>query len=124
MDSWSLLLEIVILLAVSLVFGGVLSRLGQSPLVGYLLAGMMLGGPGSLQVVQSEHDIEAIAELGVALLLFSLGLEFSWQRLKGLGRRHADKRRDSGHRDRGHCVWRRASVRPGSGRSDRGRCHA
>ena len=85
MDTWGLLLEIVILLAVSLVFGGVLSRFGQSPLVGYLLAGMMLGGPGSLQVVQSEHDIEAIAELGVALLLFSLGLEFSWQRLKSLG---------------------------------------
>ncbi len=85
MDSWGLLLEIVILLAVSLVFGGVLSRLGQSPLVGYLLAGMVLGGPGSLNVVQSEHDIEAIAELGVALLLFSLGLEFSWQRVKGLG---------------------------------------
>lgn len=85
MDSWSLLLEIVILLAVSLLFGGALSRLGQSPLVGYLLAGMMLGGPGSLQIVRSEHDIEAIAELGVALLLFSLGLEFSWQRLKGLG---------------------------------------
>ena len=85
MDSWGLLLEIVILLAVSLVFGGVLSRLGQSPLVGYLLAGMMLGGPGSLQVVKSEHDIEAIAELGVALLLFSLGLEFSWRRLKSLG---------------------------------------
>ncbi len=85
MDSWSLLLEIVVLLAVSLVFGGVLSRLGQSPLVGYLLAGMMLGGPGSLHVVRAEHDIEAIAELGVALLLFSLGLEFSWQRLKGLG---------------------------------------
>ena len=85
MDSWGLLLEIVILLAVSLVFGGVLSRLGQSPLVGYLLAGMLLGGPGSLEVVRSEHDIEAIAELGVALLLFSLGLEFSWRRLKGLG---------------------------------------
>ena len=85
MDSWGLLLEIVILLAVSLVFGGVLSRLGQSPLVGYLLAGMMLGGPGSLEVVKSEHDIEAIAELGVALLLFSLGLEFSWRRLKSLG---------------------------------------
>ena len=85
MDFWGLLLEIVVLLAVSLVFGGVVSKLGQSPLVGYLLAGMMLGGPGSLQLVRSEHDIEAIAELGVALLLFSLGLEFSWQRLKGLG---------------------------------------
>ncbi len=85
MDSWGFLLELVVLLAVSLVFGGVLSRLGQSPLVGYLIAGMVLGGRGSLQVVRSEHDIEAIAEFGVALLLFSLGLEFSWRRLKGLG---------------------------------------
>ncbi len=85
MDFWGLLLEIVVLLAVSLVLGGVLSRLGQSPLVGYLLAGMVLGGPGSLRIIESEHSIEIIAELGVALLLFSLGLEFSWPRLKALG---------------------------------------
>ncbi|MHB8899415.1 MAG: cation:proton antiporter [Thermoguttaceae bacterium] len=85
MDFWGLLLEIVILLAVSLVLGGLLSRFGQSPLVGYLLAGMLLGGPRSLQIIGSEHSIQAIAELGVALLLFSLGLEFSWPRLKALG---------------------------------------
>lgn len=85
MDSWNLLIEIVVLLGVALVFGGVLSRLRQSPLVGYLLAGMVLGGPGSLHVVRAEEHIEAIAELGVALLLFSLGLEFSWSRLKSLG---------------------------------------
>ena len=59
--------------------------LGQSPIVGYLLAGMVLGGPGSLHAVRSQSEIEAIAELGVALLLFSLGLEFSINRLKQLG---------------------------------------
>ncbi|MCA9117147.1 MAG: cation:proton antiporter [Planctomycetaceae bacterium] len=86
MDTWGLLLEIVILLAGCLVMGGVLTSLKQNPLVGYLLAGMLLGGPGGLGVIQAEENIEAIAELGVAPLLFSLGLEFSWQRLVGLGR--------------------------------------
>ncbi len=85
MDLWILLGDIVVLLAASLLLGGLLSRLGQSPLVGYLIAGMMLGGPGSLQIVRSAGEIEAIAELGVALLLFSLGLEFSLERLKKLG---------------------------------------
>jgi CPA2 family monovalent cation:H+ antiporter-2 len=87
MDSWVLLLEIVLLLLACLILGGIASRLGQSILVGYLLAGMLLGGPGSLGIVRSEGDIETIAELGVALLLFSLGLEFSWPTLKQLGRR-------------------------------------
>lgn len=87
MDTWSLLLEIVVLLAACLVAGGICSALKQSPLVGYLLAGMLLGGPGSFNVVQAESHIDAIAELGVALLLFSLGLEFAWDRLMGLGRK-------------------------------------
>lgn len=87
MEIWNLLFEIVVLLGTSLLLGGVFSRMGQSPLVGYLLAGMLLGGPGSLGLVTSEADIETIAELGVSLLLFSLGLEFSVKRLRGLGKR-------------------------------------
>jgi CPA2 family monovalent cation:H+ antiporter-2 len=87
METWSLLLEVVVLLAACLLVGGIFSALKQNPLVGYLLAGMLLGGPGSLNVVRSESHIDAIAELGVALLLFSLGLEFSWNRLLGLGRK-------------------------------------
>lgn len=85
MDLWTLLGNVVVLLAASLLLGGLFSRFGQSPLVGYLIAGMMLGGPGSFHVVGSEEEIESISELGVALLLFSLGLEFSIDRLKKLG---------------------------------------
>jgi len=84
-DVWTILNDIVILLAGALVLGGVFSLLGQSPIVGYLLAGMILGGPGSVQAIKSPEEIEAIAELGVALLLFSLGLEFSFTRLSKLG---------------------------------------
>lgn len=85
MDSWKLLWEIVLLLGACLILGSVCSWLKQSPIVGYLTAGMFLGGPGSLGLLQAGRDIEAIAELGVALLLFSLGLEFSWRRLMSLG---------------------------------------
>jgi len=84
MHSWNSLLDIVILLAGSLVLGSIMARLKQSALLGYLLAGTVLG-PNGLNVIQDEKTVEAIAELGVALLLFSLGLEFSWQRLKKLG---------------------------------------
>lgn len=85
MHSWNLLLDIVILLAVSLSLGTLCVRFRQSPLIGYLLAGMFLGGPGSFSIVQAADHIDLIAELGVSLLLFSLGLEFSWHRLKSLG---------------------------------------
>ncbi|RJP31113.1 MAG: sodium:proton exchanger [Phycisphaerales bacterium] len=87
MQLWPILLDIVVLLAASLVLGAVCTRLGQSSLIGYLLAGMLLGGPGSVRAVRSEAEIGTIAELGVSLLLFSLGLEFSWRRLTSLGSR-------------------------------------
>lgn len=85
MDLWTILGDVVILLGGSLLVGGLFSRFGQSPIVGYLLAGMLLGGPGSIHAIRTQHEIEAIAELGVALLLFSLGLEFSIARLRKLG---------------------------------------
>ncbi len=77
--------DIVALLLACLLFGGLMARFGQSPILGYLLAGMLLGGAGSLDVIVSGHEIEAIAELGVALLLFSIGLEFSFARVRELG---------------------------------------
>ncbi|MBF0441120.1 MAG: cation:proton antiporter [Oligoflexales bacterium] len=86
MSFWVLLADIGILLGAALVLGGVAIRLKLSPLVGYLLAGVFLAGPGSLRLVGSEGEISAISELGVSLLLFSLGLEFSWEKMRAFGR--------------------------------------
>ena len=86
MDSWNMLLQIILLLLACLLAGSLMAYLKQSPIVGYLLAGMVMGGPGSMAIVKAEQQIESIAELGVALLLFSLGLEFSWKRVIGLGK--------------------------------------
>jgi monovalent cation:H+ antiporter-2, CPA2 family len=82
MDFWFLLTDIGILLTAALVLGALFMKLKLNPLIGYLLAGVFLGGPGSLHFVKSPHEIEVISELGVALLLFSLGLEFSWNKIK------------------------------------------
>ena len=87
MDFWRLLIETVVLLTACLVFGGLLSRVGQNAIVGYLLAGMLLAVPGGSFLIRRGEDVAAISELGVSLLLFGLGLEFSWQRLKHLGGR-------------------------------------
>ncbi|MCI5066242.1 cation:proton antiporter, partial [bacterium] len=43
------------------------------------------GGPTGLYFIGSQGELEFLAELGVSLLLFSLGLEFSWEKLKGFG---------------------------------------
>ncbi|QDU35617.1 Inner membrane protein YbaL [Poriferisphaera corsica] len=82
---WPSLFNILLLLSAAMIFGGIAVRLRQSAIVGYLLAGTILG-PHSLNTVMQTDTVEGVAELGVALLLFSIGLEFSWTRLKQLGK--------------------------------------
>ena len=84
MDLWDFLLDILILLGAAMVLGIVCERLKQSPILGYLAAGTLLG-PNAFQIVANAEQVGFLAELGVALLLFTIGLEFSWPRLKRLG---------------------------------------
>jgi CPA2 family monovalent cation:H+ antiporter-2 len=73
--------EVFILLAIAA--GGLLIGrwLRLSPVVAYLLAGL-LAGPGGFAWVTPSHAIENLAELGVALLLFGVGIEFSLVRIR------------------------------------------
>lgn len=84
MDFWPTLLDLVVLLGAALLLGTILERLRQSAILGYLLAGVLLG-PGALNWIDNQEALSAMAELGVALLLFTIGLEFSWKRLRALG---------------------------------------
>ncbi len=84
MHDWGTLLILVILLGLAALLGVLAERLRQSAIVGYLLAGA-LAGPGGFGLIGSGAEVEVLAELGVALLLFTIGLEFSLQRLKALG---------------------------------------
>ena len=77
--------EVAALLAVGALFGYFAQRLGLVPIVGFLLAGVILG-PNSLGVVRDQELIEATAEIGVILLLFTIGLEFSLDQLARIRR--------------------------------------
>lgn len=81
MDLWTFLLEIVMLLGSAFLLGALAQRLRQSPIVGYLLAGTILG-----PLLFNAEAVNQSAELGVSLLLFSIGLEFSFKRLRQMGR--------------------------------------
>jgi len=85
MDSWSVIVDLTLLLGTALVLGALCERFRQSAIVGYLLAGMLLG-PNAFNVLSNTEEVELLAELGVALLLFAIGLEFSWRRLREMGR--------------------------------------
>ena len=77
---WQLIMEMVLLLTVAFLFGAVFQWLKQSAIIGYLLAGALVG-----PLLFNAEVVGQVAELGVALLLFSIGLEFSFSRLKQLG---------------------------------------
>ncbi len=84
MNIWTALLDLLILLTAAMVLGTLCERIKQSAILGYLLAGTLLG-PNALDWMPNHEAVSSIAELGVALLLFTIGLEFSWDRLKKLG---------------------------------------
>lgn len=61
-------------------------QLRQPPILGYLLAGLIVGPytpPTSL--IGNAETIRLLADLGIVLLLFSIGLEFTWDRLRSVG---------------------------------------
>jgi CPA2 family monovalent cation:H+ antiporter-2 len=74
--------DIVIIVVAALVGGVVAHRLRQPLMLGYIFAGVAVGPYTGGVTVSEIHDIELLAEIGVALLLFALGLEFSLRKLK------------------------------------------
>jgi CPA2 family monovalent cation:H+ antiporter-2 len=80
------LAAILLLLSAALVLGMLAERLRQTAVLGYLVAGTVVG-PGVLGWVRGGDSIDVLAELGAATLLFSIGTEFSLARLRALGAR-------------------------------------
>ena len=75
-----LLNDIVIIFGLSIGILFICHRLRVPTIVGFLLAGI-LAGPYGFGLVRAVHEVEILAEIGVALLLFTIGIEFSLQRL-------------------------------------------
>jgi monovalent cation:H+ antiporter-2, CPA2 family len=77
------LLTLVILLAAAVIIVAVFRALKLNPVLGYLVAGAAIG-PHGMGYIENAHDTAAIAEFGIVLLLFLIGLELSWDRLHAM----------------------------------------
>ena len=74
--------DMVIIVLVALL-GGIIANFFKQPLIlGYILAGVIIGPHTGGITISNIQDIEMLAEIGVAFLLFALGLEFSLRELK------------------------------------------
>ena len=82
----SILKDIVIIFALSTVVNLIFTRFKIPTVVGYLLTGI-IAGPHLLSLVSETRKIELIAEIGVVLLLFTIGMEFSLQHLLKIRKR-------------------------------------
>ena len=73
--------DIAIIIVAALIGGSIAYLLRQPLIIGFILAGVVVGPYTGFIEVSEVHNIELLAEIGVALLLFALGLEFSLKEL-------------------------------------------
>ncbi len=72
--------ELVALFLVSVIIAYLSYRIKLVPIAGFLIAGVIIG-PNALGLVQDQELVDMLAEIGIILLLFSIGIEFSLEKL-------------------------------------------
>ena len=87
----ALLRELILTYALALVLIVALARLRIPPVVALIATGA-IAGPGGIRIVRTQEDVQLLAEIGIVLLLFTVGLDFSlgdfrrvWRRVVGAG---------------------------------------
>jgi monovalent cation:H+ antiporter-2, CPA2 family len=76
----SILKDIVIIFALSTLVNLIFNKFRIPTIAGYLLTGI-IAGPHLLSLIDAQHEIELLAEIGVVFLLFTIGMEFSLKHL-------------------------------------------
>ena len=79
-------LTLLVALVAALVLGAIAHRLGLPPMLGYIVAGLVVG-PATPGFVADQEEVLALADIGVALLMFSIGLQFSLREIRDAGPR-------------------------------------
>ncbi len=80
MEHPQLLRDLIVLFGMAMLIAFVMRKARQPTIVGYLLTGV-IAGPHGLKLIPDTGGVEVLAEVGVALLLFTIGIEFSLQKL-------------------------------------------
>lgn len=85
MELQSYIHDTLIFLSAAILVVTLVKRVLKSPFLGYLLAGLLIG-PFGLNIIKGVSQTQNLAEFGVVFLLFTIGLELSWERLVSLRR--------------------------------------
>ncbi|MCH8474028.1 MAG: cation:proton antiporter [Opitutales bacterium] len=81
-----LIQDLAVILVAATIFGFLCRRFGLSPILGYLLAGLIIGTPEiAFPYVTDEDRLTAISLLGLVFLMFSIGLQFRLRRIREMG---------------------------------------
>jgi Kef-type K+ transport system membrane component KefB len=78
-------IEISIILAITLLISGIIKALKQPPIIGYILAGIIVS-PYFLNLAKSLETIEVFSQIGITMLLFIVGLSLSPKVIKEVGK--------------------------------------
>jgi CPA2 family monovalent cation:H+ antiporter-2 len=84
-NEFPMLADLLVLLLASVPIAFICHRLRLPVMVGFMVTGVLIG-PSALKLIKDLHAIELLAEVGIALLLFTIGLEFSLRRLMEMKR--------------------------------------
>ncbi len=76
----NILTDLIIILSVSAVVLFISTKLKLPSIVGFLIAGILVG-PFGVELISTEEEVHEMAEIGILLLLFSIGIEFSLEKL-------------------------------------------
>src|SRR6266478_1083122 len=85
MPDDSILRDLVILFAAALPIVVIFERLNIPSVVGFLIAGIAIG-PYGVGLIPQSAEVESLADIGLVLLLFVVGLELSFTQLARIGR--------------------------------------
>ncbi len=85
MSDAGILRDLVLIFAAAVVVVGLLRRVGVPSIAAFILTGILVG-PNTLGLVGDPHKVETLAEIGVVLLLFGIGIELSLDSLRALWR--------------------------------------
>ena len=86
MSDPNFLRELIIVLTATIAIVFVFQKLRLPTIVGFLLTGVIIG-PHGFQLIENVDQVERLAEIGVVLLLFTIGLEFSLETILSVQRR-------------------------------------
>jgi CPA2 family monovalent cation:H+ antiporter-2 len=80
MEDIRLVVDLLLALGAALICGSIVQRIGLPVIVGYIAAGLLIG-PNTPGFVADRHQVELLANVGVAFLMFALGVELSFHEL-------------------------------------------